>query len=127
MSLKFHLYWCPKLSSINLCLFGDVNKCTTTRGQLTHSVYYYLKDLDRIHLACKGLTYGDRDQTLVINHEPSKALWNPKWNWLFLEPFKGCELSKNKVEWLDLTSQLWSTLKGLPFVKTVYTHLTIIM
>ncbi len=24
MSLKFYLCWCPKLSSINLCLFGDM-------------------------------------------------------------------------------------------------------
>jgi hypothetical protein len=27
----------------------------------------------------------------------SKAFQNPKWSGLFLEPFKGRELSKNKV------------------------------
>jgi hypothetical protein len=37
-----------------------------------------------------------------------------------MEPFRGCELSINKVQWLDLTSQLWSTLKGFPFAKMVY-------
>jgi hypothetical protein len=44
---------------------------------------------------------------MFIDDEPSKALQNPKWNGLFLEPFKGCELSKNKVPWLDLASWLW--------------------
>jgi hypothetical protein len=38
----------------------------------------------------------------------SLTLRNPKWSELFLEPFRGCELSKNKVQ-------------GLPFAKIVYT------
>jgi hypothetical protein len=50
------------------------------------------------------LPYGDRDQTLLIDDELNKALQNLKWNGIFFEPFKGCELSKNKVQWLDLTS-----------------------
>jgi hypothetical protein len=29
---------------------------------------------------CHGLPYGKEDQTLLIDDEPSKALWNPKWN-----------------------------------------------
>jgi hypothetical protein len=37
------------------------------------------------------------DQTLFIDDEPSKAFRNPKWNGLFSEPFRGCELSENKV------------------------------
>jgi len=65
---------------------------------------------------------------LLTNDELNKALQNPKWNGLFLEPFRGCELSKNKVQiWLDLASQLWLVLKGLPFAKTVYTHFIVIM
>jgi hypothetical protein len=56
-----------------------------------------LKDLDQFYLACRGLHYGDKDQTLFIDDEPSKALQNPKWSGLFLEPFRGHELSKNKV------------------------------
>jgi hypothetical protein len=48
-------------------------------------------------LLAEGLLYGDKDQTLLIDDEPSKALQNPKWSGLFLEPFKGRELSKNKV------------------------------
>jgi len=66
-------------------------------SQLTCLVYYYLKDLDRIHLACKSLLYGDKDQTLLIDDELSKAFRNPKWKGLFLEPFRGRELFKNKV------------------------------
>jgi hypothetical protein len=38
--------------------------------------------------------------------EPSKAIQNPKWNGFFFESFKRCELSKNKVQWLDLASFL---------------------
>jgi hypothetical protein len=48
-------------------------QCTTTTSQLTLSVYYYLKDLDWVHLACKGLFYGDKDQTMFIDDELSKA------------------------------------------------------
>jgi len=55
-----------------------------------------LKDLDQVHFACKGLPYGDRDQTLLIDDEPNKAFQNPKWSGLFLEPFRGCELSKKR-------------------------------
>jgi hypothetical protein len=73
------------------------------------------------------LPYGDKNQTLFINDEPNKAFWNPKWSGLFLEPFKGCELSKNKVQWLDLAFQLWLSLKGLPFAKTFYAHFVVIM
>jgi hypothetical protein len=29
---------------------------------------------------CKGLLYGDMDQTLFMDDEPSKAFQNPKWN-----------------------------------------------
>jgi hypothetical protein len=64
---------------------------------------------------------------LFIDDEPNKALQNPKWSELFLEPFKGHELSKNKVQWLDLASRFWPMLKGLPFAKTVYAHFVIIM
>jgi hypothetical protein len=49
-------------------------QCTITTGQLTHLVYYYLRDLDQIQFACQGLPYGDRDQTLFIDDESSKAL-----------------------------------------------------
>jgi hypothetical protein len=102
-------------------------QCIGITGQLTHSVYYYLKDLDRVHLACKSLPYGERDQTLIIDDEPNKALWNPKWNGLFLKPFKGPKLSKNKVQWLDFASRLWPALKGSPFATMVYAHVVIIM
>jgi hypothetical protein len=74
-------------------------------GQLTRSIYYYLKDLDQVHLAYTSLFFEDRDQTLLVDDELNKALQNPKWSGLFLEPFKGHELSKTKVQWLDLASQ----------------------
>jgi hypothetical protein len=83
--------------------------------------------LDRVHFACRGLPYGAKDQTLFIDDEPNKALKNPRWNGLFLEPFKGHELSKNKVQWLDLASWLWPTLKDLPFAKMVDAHFIVII
>jgi hypothetical protein len=49
-------------------------QCTATMGQLTHSVYYYLKDLDRVHLAHRGLSYGHGDQTLLFDDKLNKAL-----------------------------------------------------
>jgi hypothetical protein len=81
----------------------------------------------QVHLACKGLLYGHKDQTLLIDDEPSKALRNPKWSKLFLVPFRGRELSKNKVQWLNFASRLWPTLKRLAFARMVYAHFVIIM
>jgi hypothetical protein len=43
------------------------------------------------------LPYGDRDQTLFIDDEPGKAFQNPKWNELFLEPFRGREIQKQSA------------------------------
>jgi hypothetical protein len=63
----------PKTFIDQFVFVWGCEQCTTT-SQLTHIVYCYLKDLDRVHLACRGLPYGDRDQTLLIDDEPSKAL-----------------------------------------------------
>jgi hypothetical protein len=60
-----------------VCIWG-CEQCTAIVGQFTHLIYYYLKDLDQVHLACRGLSYGHGDQTLFIDDEPSKALRNPK-------------------------------------------------
>jgi hypothetical protein len=57
----------------------------------------------------------------------SLTLRNPKWSKLFLEPFRGCELSKNKVQWLDFAFLLWLALKGLPFAKIIYTQFAFIL
>ncbi len=57
-----------------------------------------------MYYACCGKDYGKDDQTLSIDDEPSKAHWNSKWMGLFLKSFMGQMLSKNKVQWLDLTS-----------------------
>jgi hypothetical protein len=56
--------------------------------QFTHLVYYYLKDLNQVHFACRGLPYGEMDQTFFIDDEFNKAFQNPKWSGLFLEPFR---------------------------------------
>ncbi len=117
----------PKTLVDQFVFVWGCEQCIVTMGQLTCLVYYYLKDLDQVHLACRGLFYGHRVQTLHSDDGPNKALQNPKWNDLFLEPFKGHELSKNKVQWLDLPSQLWLALKGLPFAKIVYHHFVVIM
>jgi len=73
------------------------------------------------------MPYGHMDQTFFIDDEPNKALQNAKWSGLFFEPFKGHELSRNKVQWLNLASWLWLVLKDFPFAKTVYTHFLVIM
>jgi hypothetical protein len=58
-----------------------------------------------MYYACLGLPYGKEDQTFLINDEPTKLLWNLKWSGFFLI-IKGTNVSKNKVQWLDLASQL---------------------
>ncbi len=40
---------------------------------------------------------------------------------------KDVNYPKTKVQCLDLASQLWPTLKGLPFANMVYTHFIIIV
>jgi hypothetical protein len=42
-----------------------------------------------VYYGCYGQPYGKEDQTLIIDDESNKALWNPKWNGFFLESFKG--------------------------------------
>jgi hypothetical protein len=59
---------------------------------------------------------------LFIDDEPSKAVQNPKCNGLFVESFKGHKMSKNKVQWLDLTSHLWPALVGLLMARTIGVH-----
>ncbi len=48
-------------------------------------------------MVCHELPYGKEDQTLLIDHEPSKEIHNSKWSGFYLESFKGQMLSKNKV------------------------------
>jgi hypothetical protein len=62
---------------------------------------------------------------LFIGDEFSKAFQNA--SRLSFEPFRGRELSKNKVQWLDLTSWLWSALKALPFANIIYGHFVVLM
>jgi len=50
-----------------------------------------------VYYVCHGKDYGKEDQTLLIDDEPNKALWNLKWTSLFLESFRGQMLSKNKT------------------------------
>jgi hypothetical protein len=76
-------------------------------GQISPKSHYYLKDLKCIYYGCCGLLYGKEDQILLINDEPNKVLQNSKWSGLFLESFRGHILSKNKVQWLELTFHLW--------------------
>jgi hypothetical protein len=62
------------------------------------------------------------NQTLLIDDQPSKVLWNAKWNGIFLESFWGEILSRNKVQLLDLASRLWPTLIKLFFARTIQDH-----
>jgi hypothetical protein len=86
----------PKILINQFVFVWGHEQCITTTNQLTRSIYYYLKDLDRVHLACKGLPYGDKDQTLLIDDEPSKAFQNPKWNGLFLSHLEDVSYPKTK-------------------------------
>jgi len=97
-------------------------QCSKMFSEISHGSHYYLKDLKHVYYACHGKDYGKEDQTLLIDDEPNKALWNPKWTGLFLESFKGQMLSKNKVQWLDVPSYLWPPLVKLPLVKMVQIH-----
>ncbi len=97
-------------------------QCSKRFGQNCPKSYYYLKDLKRVYYNYCGLLHGKENQTLLIDDEPNKALQNPKWNGLFLKSFRGHMLSKNKVQWLDLTSCLWPLLLELPLVETVHVH-----
>ncbi len=53
--------------------FGDMNNALQ-QHVITCLIYYYSRDLDQVHLICKGLLYGDMDQKLLIDDEPNKAL-----------------------------------------------------
>ncbi len=86
----------PKTPIDEFVFIWGHEQCITIMGQLTCSIYYYLKDSDQVHLTCRGLLYGDMDQTLLIDDEPSKALQNPKWNEHLFEQFRGFELSKKR-------------------------------
>jgi hypothetical protein len=72
-----------------------------------------------VYYAYCDLPYGKEDQMLLIDGEASKALQNPKWSGNFLESFKGKLLSKNQVQWLDLSFCSWPILIGLPMVRTI--------
>jgi hypothetical protein len=75
-----------------------------------------------VYYNCHELLYGKGDQTLLIDDEPSKVFWNPKWSGLFLESFRGQMLLKNKVQWLDLTSRFCLPLFELPLAEMICVH-----
>ncbi len=58
-------------------------QCLKTFGQITLGSYYYIKNLKRVYYACRMLPYGMEDQTLLIDDEPNKTFWNPKWSDFF--------------------------------------------
>ncbi len=62
-------------------------QCSKTSGQISPWSYYYLNNLKHVYYGCCGLPYGKEDQTLLIDDEPNKALWYPKWSGVFLESF----------------------------------------
>jgi hypothetical protein len=94
-----------------------------TSNQLTTRNYYCLKDLSCVYSTYQGLPYEKEDQTMLIDDEPNKILQNSKSNgFFFWESFRRHKLSKNKVKWLDLTSQLWLMLIGLSFASTIQIH-----
>jgi len=97
-------------------------QCLMTLGQFTTEKYYCFKDLIHVYSACRGLPYGKEDQTLLINDDWSKVFRNSKSIVLKKKCYKEYKLSKNKVQWLDLTSRLWPMLNGLLFASIVQMH-----
>jgi len=102
-------------------------QCIRTLGQLTIGTYYYLKDLNHVYFVCQGLHYGIEDQMLFIDNESNKVLQNSKCNGLYVEFSEEHQLSKNKIQWLDVTSCLWLVLVELALVKTIGVHYEIIV
>jgi hypothetical protein len=49
-------------------------QCLMTLAQFVARNFYCLKDLSCVYSACRGLPYGEENQTLLINDELSKAL-----------------------------------------------------
>jgi hypothetical protein len=64
-------------------------QCFKTFGEISPRYHYYLNDLKRVYYACYEKNYGKEEQTLLINDEHSKALWNLKCISFFLESFRG--------------------------------------
>ncbi len=58
-------------------------QCSKTSDEISPKSYYYLKDFKHVYYGCRGKDYGMEDQTLLIDDEPNKVFWNPKWTGLF--------------------------------------------
>jgi hypothetical protein len=54
-------------------------QCSKRFDEISPRSHYYLKDLKHVYYVCCGKDYGKEDQTLLIDNEPNKALWNLKW------------------------------------------------
>jgi hypothetical protein len=67
------------------------------------------------------------NQTLFIDNELNKTFQSSHCSGIFIESFKGQNLSKNKVQWLDLAFRLWQTLIGLPLASIINIHYEIII
>jgi hypothetical protein len=52
-------------------------QCSKTSSEILLGPHYYLKDLKRVYYDYCGLPYGKEDQTLLIDDEFNKLLWNP--------------------------------------------------
>jgi hypothetical protein len=70
---------------------------------------------------------GKRNQTLFTNNEFNETFQNSHCSGIFIESFKGQNLSKNKVQWLDLAFHLWQTLIGLPLASIINIHYEIVI
>jgi len=111
--------------SICVCLGMWVMHCNNGSIHMLNLLLF--EELGSSSPCLQRFTLWGQGSNIVHYDELSKALRNLKWSGLFLEPFKGCELSKNKVQWLDFASWLWLLSKCLPYTKIVYAHFVIIM
>ncbi len=126
MSLKFYLYWCPKFSSINLCLFG--NRSNALQQWVNSHIQFitiwrtWIKFTLLVDV-CLMVTWIKHCSLMMNLTRPFEVQNGANF---FLSHLEDKTYPK-KVQWLDLASQLWPMLKGLLFVKMVYAHFIVIM
>ncbi len=112
---------------INLFSSRDVNNAPKCWVDLQNDHIIVLTDLKYVYFVCQRLAYIKENQTLLIDDEVSKALWNSKCSGLFIKSFRRHKWPKNKVQWLDLVFHLWQLLIGLPLTRTIDVHYKIIV
>ncbi len=125
MSLKFYLCWCPKLSSINLCLFGDMGNAlqqVSSHAQFITIWRTWIKFTFHAKVYLMGIWIKHCSLMMSLTR-PFKIQNGIAFSFNHLEDVNHPKTRCN----VYLASQLWPMLKDLPCAKTVYAHFIVIM